>query len=169
MKLRRLSRRWAARGTVAAVTLVTLGAGLQAAATAAVQHGAVVRPANPYSPAYQHPYRHGVVPTRSAAWKMRNWQLQHPAAAPSIAFPRGGAPAASTGPQLVYGGGNPSTHVGVTTGAPKVYLVFWGSQWGATSTDSNGNTTFANDPSGMARIFSSSSKGSASTASAGPG
>src|SRR5690242_5623461 len=34
-------------------------------------------------------------------------------------------------PQLTYHGGNEG--IGVTTGTPKVYLVFWGSQWGSTS------------------------------------
>src|SRR4051794_28417902 len=49
---------------------------------------------------------------------------------------------------LSYGGGN--SGVGVTTGAPKVYLVFWGSQWGTAGTDANGNTTFSGDPKGAA-------------------
>jgi PKD repeat protein len=34
----------------------------------------------------------------------------------------------------------------VTSGTPKVYLVFWGSQWGAAGTDPGGNTTFTGDP-----------------------
>src|SRR5690348_139776 len=34
---------------------------------------------------------------------------------------------AQTDPQLIYHGGP----VGVTAGTPNVYLVFWGSQWGA--------------------------------------
>jgi len=38
----------------------------------------------------------------------------------------------------------------VTTGAPKVYVVFYGSQWGTESTDSNGYANFTGDPSGMA-------------------
>ena len=38
----------------------------------------------------------------------------------------------------------------VTTGAPKVYLVFYGSQWGTAGTDSSGNMTFSGDPSAMA-------------------
>jgi hypothetical protein len=41
------------------------------------------------------------------------------------------AEAAAAEPQLTYGGG---VHgIGVTTGAPRVYLVFWGSQWGTAS------------------------------------
>ncbi len=38
----------------------------------------------------------------------------------------------------------------VTTGAPKVYVVFYGSQWGTESTDGNGHANFTGDPSGMA-------------------
>lgn len=57
----------------------------------------------------------------------------------------GGAPiltAAITGP-LVYRGS--VAGVGVTTGAPQVYLVFWGTQWGTASTDGNGNTVLSGD------------------------
>ncbi len=39
---------------------------------------------------------------------------------------------------------------GVTTGAPKVYLVFWGSQWGTQSTNGQGYATFSGDSSSMA-------------------
>lgn len=50
--------------------------------------------------------------------------------------------------ELRFGGGIEG--VGVTTGRPKVYLVFWGSQWGAQGTDANGYATFSGDPAGMA-------------------
>ena len=49
---------------------------------------------------------------------------------------------------LAYGGG--VSGVGVTTAAPKVYLVFWGSQWGTQGTDVKGDFTFTGDPEGMA-------------------
>ena len=49
---------------------------------------------------------------------------------------------------LSYGGG--TSGVGVTTGAPKVYLVFWGSQWGTAGTDANGYTTLSGDPKATA-------------------
>jgi serine protease len=156
MKLRSLSRRWAARGGVAAIAVVTLAGGMQAAATAAVHRSAAPRSGDPYSPAAGHAYRHGAVPTRPAAARMRAWAVQHPAAAAGIMAPR--AAAATTGPQLLYGGGNPGTGVGVTTGAPKVYLVFYGNQWGATGT-SNGDMTFANDPSGEAPYLQEFLKG----------
>lgn len=49
---------------------------------------------------------------------------------------------------MSYGGGisDGVNNVGVTTGAPRVYLVFWGSQWGTQGTDPNGNATFSGDP-----------------------
>ena len=45
-----------------------------------------------------------------------------------------------------YGGGNRG--IGVTTGHPQVYLVFWGSQWGAANPA--GSINFANDALGVA-------------------
>ena len=52
--------------------------------------------------------------------------------------------------QLTYQGGIDG--IGVTTGPPKVYLVFWGSQWGSTSA-TLGVTHLANDPSGIAPVL----------------
>ena len=49
--------------------------------------------------------------------------------------------------------------VGVTTGAPQVYLVFWGSQWGTSSTDGNGNTRLSGDPQGVAGVVQQFFKG----------
>ena len=49
---------------------------------------------------------------------------------------------------LQYGGGVDG--IGVTTGHEKVYVVFWGTQWGTSSTDSNGNLKFSNDTAGGA-------------------
>jgi serine protease len=59
----------------------------------------------------------------------------------------GAAGRAST-TQLVFGGGVDG--VGVTTGTPRVYLVFWGSQWGTAATDSSGTMSFTNDAAGVA-------------------
>ncbi|HET9730331.1 MAG TPA: PPC domain-containing protein [Acidimicrobiia bacterium] len=59
--------------------------------------------------------------------------------------PRVGVKAASTAVTtsgLRFGGGNAG--VGVTTATARVYLVFWGSQWGAESPA--GSLQFANDP-----------------------
>ena len=39
---------------------------------------------------------------------------------------------------------------GVTTGQPKVYLVFYGSQWGTETTTGSGTATFSHDPDALA-------------------
>jgi len=138
-------RRWATRGSAAAVTAVALVTGLQVAGSAGVQ--AATHPTshvvNPYSPAYHHAYRHGVVPTISRLRLMHKWARSHP-------------PAASAN-DLNYGGGIDG--IGVTTGHEKVYLVFYGSQWGSQSTNSNGDVVLSGDPSGMAPYFQEFMKG----------
>jgi hypothetical protein len=54
-----------------------------------------------------------------------------------------------TGPgPLFYQGG--AGGYGVTIGRPRVYLVFWGSQWGTRSADAAGRTVLSGDPSGAA-------------------
>jgi len=121
------------------------GLGVLAAAGLAVTFAALVTPAdaapapgvvNPYSPAYGHSYRHGVVPTRAVHAKMKSWQKSHPSAA------------AATGPQtLSYGGGVDG--IGVQSGHSKVYLVFYGTQWGTQSV-SNGISSFSGDSAGAA-------------------
>src|SRR3954471_15925352 len=89
------------------------------------------RVVNPYSPAQGHGYRHGVVPTRSVNAKMAHWARAHSSLA------------AATGPRtLSYGGGVDG--IGVTSGHSKVYLVFYGNQWG-TRTVSNGISSFSGD------------------------
>jgi PKD repeat protein len=113
---------------------------------------------NPHSPRYGHPYRHGVQPTREAHEKMKAWEAAHPGVVrPADAEHKergsGGAtqPAvgAATGPEtLSFGGGVDS--IGVTSGSPKVYLVFWGTQWGTEGTNSSGYATFTGDPSNAA-------------------
>ena len=39
-----------------------------------------------------------------------------------------------------------TTRKPVTTGAPRVYVIFWGSQWGTVSTNGQGYMTLAGDP-----------------------
>jgi serine protease len=91
---------------------------------------------NPYSPANGHSYRHGVMPTKSVQNKMNAWAKTH-------------AAAAATGTQtLSYGGGVDG--IGVQSGHSKVYLVFYGNQWGTSSTDANGNLKFSGDANGAA-------------------
>jgi hypothetical protein len=128
-------RRWATRGGFTAVAAIALLAGQQAAISRAQAAGAG-SPAvtNPYSPAYHHAYRHGVVPTISQLAKMRGWARSHPAAIHG-----------TSASDLNYGGGIDA--IGVTTGPEKVYLVFYGSQWGTQGTGSNGNITLTGDPS----------------------
>jgi serine protease len=59
------------------------------------------------------------------------------------------SPKAATGPEtLSYGGGIDG--IGVQSGHSKVYLVFYGSQWGTQSTDSNGDANFSGDPDSAA-------------------
>ena len=113
MRSRHPARRWACRGATAALAAMALGAGMQIALTGA-QASAAGPPAsaNPYSPAYHHSYRQGVIPTRPQLAKMSAWARGHPAAA---------APAASPN-DLNYGGGIDG--IGVTTGQERVYLVF---------------------------------------------
>jgi len=130
-------RRWAVRGSAAAFTAVALTAGMQAALTGGAQaspHQAANRVVNPYSPAYHHAYRHGVVPTIAAQHRMLRWDRNHPRNASAN--------------DLNYGGGIDG--IGVTNGPERVYMVFYGSQWGTQGTNSNGDVTLSGDPSGQA-------------------
>jgi hypothetical protein len=128
---RTLLLRWAVRGGLVGVAAVALtAAGLAGIGSAQAATG------NPYAPSYGHPYRHGAVPTVAAHQQMQSFGTAHPNAV---------APA---GANLAYGGGVDG--IGVTTGHERVYLVFYGSQWGTSGTDGNGNTTFSGDTNGMA-------------------
>ncbi|MDH6137135.1 hypothetical protein P3T37_006567 [Kitasatospora sp. MAA4] len=64
--------------------------------------------------------------------------------------------------QMTYRGGQDS--IGVTTGQPKVYLIYWGSQWGTPGTDpSTGDTTLTGDPDSAAPYQQEFFKGLGST------
>ncbi len=141
-------RRWAARAGLATVAVVTLATGLQFSTSALAASRTAPATANPYSPAYHHSYRHGVIPTRGQAARMASWSAAHPTA---------GAVHGAPSSDLAYGGGIDG--IGVTTGAEKVYLVFYGSQWGTISTDGNGNTTLSGDPNGEAPYLQQLMKG----------
>ncbi|MGE5625873.1 MAG: Ig-like domain-containing protein [Bacillota bacterium] len=124
-----------------------IGLGLAMAATATVANAGDV--SNPYSPAYDHPYRHGVIPTREVHGQMQAWARQH------VGF------ATSTN-TLFYGGGTSSGsqgNVGVANGVVKVYLVFYGSGWGTQSTNANGDAVFSGDPDGAAQVVQEMFKG----------
>jgi len=86
---------------------------------------------NPYAPAYGHAYRHGAVPTREALQRMREWEAAQQQAA--VTLPVLGLNT------LSYGGGIDG--IGVTSGTPRVYLVFYGSQWTGGG-DPNGAATY---------------------------
>ena len=88
--------------------------------------------------------RHGVLPTVDGAAQIR---AQHAAKS-----------AVATGDEtLSYGGGIDG--VGVMSGHPKVYVIFYGSQWGTQHKDDNGNLTFSNDSYGGAPVAQSFFKG----------
>ena len=70
----------------------------------------------PYAPWYGHAYRHGAVPTRETQQKILAWRAERRTAQAPL------SPAT-----LLYGGGIDG--IGVTSGVPRVYLVFYGSQW----------------------------------------
>jgi Putative Ig domain len=122
---------------LAAASVIGLGLGIPALAAPAQAAPAQTAPAQV---AAASGYRHGVVPTVSTA--------RAPASA------AGQAVATSN---LVYGGG--VADVGVTTGAPKVYVVFWGSQWGSSSVNGQGNVSLSGDSKGMAPVLQAFLKG----------
>jgi serine protease len=91
-----------------------------------------------------HAYRHGLVPPLGASGGH---------AAPAVVARRAASGAlAPSASNLAYGGGVSGSGyaqpVGVTTGPPKVYLVFWGSQWGTRAADdARGNVVLGGDTS----------------------
>ena len=147
---RHAGRRQIVRASLAGAAAVATAFSVSALspASAATTHtaAAAAASANPYSPAYQHSYRHGVIPTVGQLAKMNHYSATHPQAQ------------AATGPEtLSYGGG--INGVGVNSGQNKVYLVFYGNQWGSQSTDGNGNSTFSGDSDGAAPVAQQMFKG----------
>ncbi|MCC9308454.1 putative Ig domain-containing protein [Kitasatospora sp. RB6PN24] len=131
---------------VAALSLITGVAMTAAASPAGASPATGQSAANPYNPSYEHSYRHGVIPTIQQNAKMKSWDAGHP------------TPNVATGPEtLSYGGGIDG--VGVNSGHAKVYLVFYGSQWGTQGTDGNGNATFSGDPDSAASAAQQMFKG----------
>jgi serine protease len=104
----------------------------------------VVPAAASATPGYSngHGYRHGVVPPKG--------QQKNSTHGSAASF-------AASGGNLKYGGG--ISGVGVTAGTPKVYLVFWGSQWGTQGTNAQGDVTLSGDPSGVAPYVQEFMKG----------
>jgi hypothetical protein len=112
--------------------------GAAAVAVTAMSVSATAAPApngtatNPFSPSYQHSYRHGAIPTLQTKANMAKWDSKHATVTPNTTGTR----------TLSYGGGVDG--IGVTTGHSKVYLVFYGTQWG-TQTISSGISSFSGD------------------------
>ena len=152
MKLRMSLLRWSGRGAACAALVLAVGtlASTDASAAAGASTGAVApRPtADPYSPAYHHPYRHGVVPTTGRLVKIRQWARGHQA---------GPAAGTASANDLSYGGGIDG--IGVSTGHEKVYLVLYGSQWATLSTDANGDVNASGDSDGEAPYLQEMMKG----------
>lgn len=96
--------------------------------------------------ALHHGYRHGAVPRRTRDVSgVQALRLAPSVLAPDRTPARSGRSSAKL---LTYGGGLTAgtlVGAGVTTGQPKIYLVFMGSQWGTASTDGAGRTVFSND------------------------
>jgi serine protease len=96
------------------------------------------------SPLTGHPYRHGMVLLRPG----RNHRGSNPSPRGNRGAHGANRASANSPSDLNFGGGLQG--VGVTTGAPRVYLVFYGSQWGSQGTNAKGYATFSGDPVGMA-------------------
>ncbi len=141
------ARRRSLKVPLAAAAGLALATGMTLTALAPADAATPASSANPYSPAYQHPYRHGVIPTLAQQAKMNSYSATHRNAA-----------TAATGPEtLSYGGGIDG--IGVQSGHSKVYIVFYGTQWGTSSTDGNGNLKFSGDSSGVASVAQQMFKG----------
>ena len=123
-------------------TSAVIAAALSAPASAGAAPTGGVR--NPYSPAYGHSYRHGALPTRELNSKMQGWEKLHNNSVSTSAR------------TLAYGGGVDG--VGVQSGHSKVYLVFYGNQWG-TQTTTNGISSFSGDANGAAQAAQNMFKG----------
>jgi hypothetical protein len=94
---------------------------------------------------------HGMMRTRTATGgsgvSVLNGELRNASGPATTSATAGDGP-------LSYNGGVAGS--GVVTGAPKVYVVFWGSQWGAEGTTTSGAATYAKfsgDPTGMAPVL----------------
>jgi len=113
-------------------TLLWLAAaGLSACATYPdAAHRAVERGANPYAPWYGLEDRHGALPTRDTMAKMRAWATSM----------RNAHEATAASNTLQFSGGIDG--IGVTSGVPRVYLVFYGSQWVKSGGDPKNAATF---------------------------
>ncbi|OLE23662.1 MAG: hypothetical protein AUG49_15400 [Catenulispora sp. 13_1_20CM_3_70_7] len=121
------------RASAAGAAVATLAAGFGLlAATAQTAQAWDINPASCKTAPHQH--RHGVEPTKAQTLCDRIARQA----------------AASGSETLSYGGGVDG--IGVQSGHSKVYLVFYGTQWGTQSTNSSGISTFTGDPNGAAPV-----------------
>ena len=151
-----------ASGTLAGVSPLTSGVATQAGAASPASSA----PSLTVPTADGHTFRKGAVP-----------RITTPAAAASVRASLHASALVSTaglkaaGRNLTYGGGTTATgggqssgivNQGVMAGQPKLYLVFfggqWGSitggtQWGTSGTSASGDVTFSNDPNGEATML----------------
>ena len=95
--------------------------------------------------------------TSQGAAGAQSASAHRPGALPTVASAKATAAASRRSKTLAYGGGIDG--IGVMSGHPKVYVVFYGSQWGTQSTDANGNLTFTNDPQAGAPVAQMMFKG----------
>jgi hypothetical protein len=70
---------------------------------------------------------------------------KHRAARPGQACPS----SCATSSELAFQASD-NQHLGVIEGRPRVYIVYWGSQWGQAGTNAQGDSTFSGDQYGMA-------------------
>jgi hypothetical protein len=136
--------RFPSRAAAVFLTATAAAFGLQFVPASASASATAAKP-DPRSPAYQHAYRRGVVPVLGRLEHLHTGAAARPGARPNSAN------------NLSYGGGIDG--IGVTTGPEKVYLVFFGSQWGTQGTDGNGNVTLTGDPAGTAPYLQQLFKG----------
>ncbi|MEY9857485.1 hypothetical protein ABH935_003093 [Catenulispora sp. GAS73] len=125
-------RRAAAAG--AAVATMAAGFGLMAASAQTAQAWDINPASCRHAPHHQH--SHGVQLTATQTLCDR--------------INAAGTQAATGSETLSYGGGVDG--IGVLDGHAKVYLVFYGTQWGTQSTDSNGLANFSGDPDAAAPV-----------------
>ena len=125
------------------ILLKTLAAsvlfGLAAGPALAQNNAGMSSEFNPYAPAYGHGYRHGAVPTREVHQKMKHYRDTHASTT-----------ASTSSNTLTYNGGIDG--VGVMDGHVKVYIVYYGNQWGTQTLNASGDDVFSNDSYGAAAV-----------------
>ena len=122
------STRVASGVAIAALTAGLTGLAACSSEPQATYPGAGQVPVNPYT-AQKGGHRHWIVPTQETAQQWRAWKAN---------MRTRNAPAAAAN-TVLFGGGIDG--IGVTSGVPRVYLVFWGSQWSGGG-DPNGAATY---------------------------